>query len=95
MEKKNRSLIQFKDYKLLDQKVEILRRYYNIEEIPVRLKNYVIFYNENEDNSYPNYAVLKQKYIMLKRITMRYRFKKNSKNNQNKIKKKLLVSKEV
>lgn len=65
-DKKSRALGRFKDFKLFDQRVEILRRYYNSEEIPVRLRNYVIFYNENEDNSFPNYSVLPQKYIMLK-----------------------------
>lgn len=42
---------------MIDKRIEILRRYYNTQETKIRLKNYVIFYNENDEVIYPSYAI--------------------------------------
>lgn len=53
-----------------------MRRFYSTTESEVRLKNYAVYYNENDDYCFPNYSVLDQKNIFLRRLQQRQKIKR-------------------
>lgn len=58
-----------KDLMIYDEKEEIMRRYYNLEETQIRLTNYTASYAEIYETYIPNICTLKKSFpIMIKRL---------------------------
>ena len=57
----------FKDYLILDDEFEFLKRYYNSKESKIRLKNFLNYYAKNK-RQIPNYSSLKEAKLILKNI---------------------------
>ena len=57
----------FKDYLILDDTFEFLKRYYNIKDSNIKLKNFVNYYSINK-KQFPNYSNIKEGKFILKNI---------------------------
>ena len=57
----------FKDYLILDDTAEFLKRYYDLDESSLRLKNAYSYYKESSQ-VFPSYCVLEGKDFMFKNI---------------------------
>ena len=57
----------FKDYLILDDEFEFLKRYYNFGESILRLPNILNYYSKNK-KLFPNYSCLKESNLMIKNI---------------------------
>ena len=66
----------FKDYLILDDEYEFLKRYYTFKESNVRLFNYINYYSNNKIQ-YPNYSNLREGDIILKNIFIKQQMAEN------------------
>ena len=57
----------FKDYLILDDEFEFMKRYYNYDESIIRLKTFLNYYSKN-NQQFPNYSNLKEANIIIKNI---------------------------
>ena len=57
----------FKDYLILDDEFEFLKRYYNYGESIIRLKTFLSYYSKNK-KQFPNYSSIKEAKFILKNI---------------------------
>ena len=66
----------FKDYLILDDEFEFLKRYYTYQESNIRLNNFLNYYS-NYKYQYPNYSNLREGDIILKNIFIKQQMKEN------------------
>ena len=70
----------FKDYLILDDEFEFLKRYYNSNDSQIRLKNFLNYYSKNQI-LFPNYSCLKEANIILKNIFNKQQMAENLENS--------------
>ena len=70
----------FKDYLILDDEFEFIKRYYNHDESIKRLKTFLNFYSKNK-KQFPNYSNLKEADFILKNIESKREMVKNFQNS--------------
>ena len=70
----------FKDYLILDDEFEFLKRYYNYGESIIRLKTFLSYYSKNK-KQFPNYSSIKEAKFILKNITIKNIMAENLEKN--------------
>ena len=71
---------KFKDYLILDDEFEFLKRYYNSEDSQIRLKNFLSYYSKYQI-LFPNYSCLKEADFILKNIFNKQQMAENLDNS--------------
>jgi hypothetical protein len=84
---KSHLVAKFKDYLIIDDEYEFLKRYYNEDEAKTKLKKFLKYYHEYS-LFFPNYSLLPESEIIYRNINLKQNIidniqNKNSNNNNN------------
>ena len=70
----------FKDYLILDDEFEFLKRYYNFQDSQIRLKNFLNYYSKHQI-LIPNYSCLKEANFILQNLFNKQQMAENLENS--------------